>query len=278
MRDQAVLLRQIMSLEPPSFENDGNARVTLVGSGKGGVGKSIVSILLARRMAEAGRKVLLFDGDQNLANLHVMLGLEHATELDAVVHEESQPELLIRPVADNLWLLPGDTGSELLQAMTDMDRARLHHRLSAVFDAFDEVIVDAAAGIESAVRVVAMRTDRFLVLTVPEPAALSDAYALIKIANFQAPATEIGVIVNRTLDDSEGELAFARLEEACEQFLGKTVQFCGSIPDDRAILSAARVPGGILTLPWDTPAASQVNAIAGLIYRNPQVAPVLHSV
>src|SRR5438093_7525967 len=89
----------------------------VVGSGKGGVGKSLVSVLLASALSAQGRRVLLLDGAQNMGNLHVLLGVRPSARLDAVIGGEVDASDLVQSVAPNLWLLPGESGNEALYAM-----------------------------------------------------------------------------------------------------------------------------------------------------------------
>ena len=176
----------------------------VIGSGKGGVGKSVVSVLLASALAVQGRQVLLVDGDQNMANLHVLLGVRPSTRVESLLQGEIAAPDLVRPIAPNLWLLPGVSGSESLHGLDTHDRARIQHRLSDVYGQFDVVIVDAGSGIESVVRVATMHATRLLVVTAPEPTALTDAYALLKIVSLELPELPIDILVNRCLDPDEG--------------------------------------------------------------------------
>jgi flagellar biosynthesis protein FlhG len=227
----------------------------VVGSGKGGVGKSVVSLLLASALASQGRRVLLLDGAQNMGNLHVLLGARPGGRMDALLGGEVAAPDMVQSVAPNLWLLPGESGNESLYAMEPVDRARVHHRLSELYASFDAVIVDGAAGIESVVRVATMRATRLLVVTAPEPTALTDAYALMKIVNLQIPGLPMDVVVNRCLDPEEGHDAFVRLATACERVLGRGVRFAGALPEDQALRLAVRDPRRLLETIPETRAA-----------------------
>src|SRR5688572_10005579 len=198
MNDQALLLRQLMTVPEQVGPEPVGPPVLVVGSGKGGVGKSIVSVLLASAIADRGAKVLLLDGSQNLGHLHVVLGVAPEAHLEQVMAGEIEPRALLCPVTERLWLLPADSGAEGLYALAAVDQARLHHRLSTLYDDFDAVVVDAGPGIEAAVRLSTMRGTRLVVVTVPEAPALTDAYALIKLVHAQLPSLPIDVLVNRT--------------------------------------------------------------------------------
>jgi flagellar biosynthesis protein FlhG len=225
----------------------------VVGSGKGGVGKSVVSLLLATTLAAEGRRVLLLDGAQNMGNLHVLLGVRHGARMDALLGGDITAFDLVQPVAPNLWLVPADSGDEALYAMEPVDRARVQHRLSELYTSFDVVIADTAAGLESVVRVATMHATGLLVVTAPEPAALTDAYAMMKIVNLQIPGLPMDVVVNRCFDADEGRDAFVRLAAACECFLRRGIRFAGSLPEDPALRLAVRDPRRFLeTIPSTT--------------------------
>ena len=245
MNDQAALLRTLMASRPGPVSSPGSAGppALVIGSGKGGVGKSVVSLLLAGRLALEGRRVLLVDGAQNLGNLHVLLGLERSATLEQLLNETIQPRDLLLPVQEQLWLLPADSGGESLYALPAVDRARLHYRLSGLYDEFDAVIIDAGAGLESVVRVATMRATRCVILTVPEPAALTDAYATIKIVAAQVADLPIDVLVNRVMDPREGPQTFERLATAAQRFLHRELGYLGALWEDADIRRAVRRPG-----------------------------------
>jgi MinD-like ATPase involved in chromosome partitioning or flagellar assembly len=227
---------------------EANAHVVLVGSGKGGVGKSLLSILLAAEAASAGRRVLLFDADMNLGTLHVLLGLRPAARVDALLDSELEPADLVCRVSRNLWLLPGTCGAERLHDMPALDRARLELRLSAVFANYDLVIADAGSGLDGAIRTATISADRLVVVATPEPAALTGAYALMKVAHLRTPKIPIDVLVNRCQNDVEGAVAFDKLAFACDRFLSREIHHLGTIAEDASLALAARDPEQCLTM------------------------------
>jgi flagellar biosynthesis protein FlhG len=245
--DQAAQLRRLTAAaDRPAPAAPATVSAFVIGSGKGGVGKSVLSALLALELARTGRRVLLLDGAQNQGNLHILLGVRPAHHLEALLTGEVAAQELLRPLDEKLWLLPADSGTERLHALGPVDRARLHHRLSSLYDDFDAVVVDSGPGIESAVRVALMRANRLAVVTVPEPAALSDAYALMKIVHLQLPGLPLEVLVNRVLDEDEGPATFERLDLAGRRFLGRPLRYLGAVPEDRDIAEAVRRPGRLL--------------------------------
>jgi flagellar biosynthesis protein FlhG len=218
----------------------------VVGSGKGGVGKSLVSVMLAAAAAARGRQVLLLDGEQNLANLHVLLG------------GRVQADDLVQPVTDNLWLLPSESGAEGLYALDARERARLHCRLIELCGQYEVVVVDAGAGIEGVVRAATLGADRVVVVTAPEPTALMDAHALVKILSLQAPHLPIDVVVNRCAGEDEGQGAFARLAAASEQFLNRQLHLAAILLEEPSVAAAVRDPRHFLARVMETRAAHTI--------------------
>ncbi len=246
MRDQAHELRALgFSARPGLTAPDGPPAV-VIGSGKGGVGKSVLSVALAAAFARGGRRTLLLDGAQNQGNLHILLGVRPAAPLSALLAGEARPEELLVSVTANLSLLPSDSGDEALYTLGAIDRARLHRRLSALYDAFDAVVIDGGSGIDSVVRAGGIRASRLAVVAAPEPASLADAYALLKIVNLQIPSLPIEVMVNRVSADDEGQAVFDRLHLAAERFLRRELGYLGCVPEDESLRQGARRPGALL--------------------------------
>ena len=230
----------------------------VVGSGKGGVGKSLVSVMLAAAAAARGRQVLLLDGEQNLANLHVLLGVGVRGSIESVLGGRVRADELVQPVTDNLWLLPSESGAEGLYALDARERARLHCRLVELCGQYEVVVVDAGAGIEGVVRAATLGADRVVVVTAPEPTALMDAHALVKILSLQAPHLPIDVIVNRCAGEDEGQGAFARLAAASEQFLNRQLHLAAILLEEPSVTAAVRDPRRFLARVMETRAAHTI--------------------
>jgi flagellar biosynthesis protein FlhG len=226
----------------------GGPLVLVVGSGKGGVGKSVLSILLGAIVARSGRRVLLCDADYNLANLHVLLGMPPASEMDELLLGTVQPAMLLRSLQERLWLLPGTSGGESLQALEPLDRARLHQRLTSTFADFDLVIIDAGAGVDCVLRATMIGASRLVLVTSPEPAALTDAYAVLKLVHVRSSGLPVDVLVNQCQNAAEGRIAFDKLAIAAERFLRRGIRFIGAVADDSTIRAAVREPANCLAI------------------------------
>ncbi len=222
--------------------SDTGRAALVIASGKGGVGKSVLTVVLGSVLAQQGQRVLMFDGSQNLGNLHVLLGNTSVGNLEQVLHGETNPEDVIQPVGTNLWLLPSDSGTDSLYSLDAVSRARLHYRLSTLYDQFDTVVIDSGPSIEDVVRLCTMRASGLIVVTVAEPTALTDAYALIKIVTTKVPGLSVSVLANHVQSEAEGHAAFDRLSVACQRFLRFELGYLGSVPEDPTIQSTVRHP------------------------------------
>ncbi len=271
MKDQAALLRQMNTVPCRGAEPavDGPPAI-VIASGKGGVGKSVVAALLAHALSRQERHVLLLEGAQNLGNLHVMLGVRPKERLEALFCGDASPSDLLTHVADGLWLLPGDSGTESLYALGAVDRARLHHRLNSLYDRFDAVVIDAGSGLDSVVRVASMRATQLVLVTVQEPAALIDAYAVMKIVHLQVPTLGMSVLVNCVADGESGRGGFTKLSTACSRFLNFEPGFLGELPLDEGVRDAVRTPGGLISLARDNPA---LEALQSIVEQHPDLWP-----
>lgn len=261
MNDQASALRALAAKaartpqdpvrregEPREPYHDDGVRALVVGGGKGGAGVSVLSVLLASAMARRGRRVLLIDATLNLGNLHVLLASPPVRTLRTLLAGEASADELVLPVGERLWLLPAESGAESVHALTAMDRARLYVRLAALMDDYDITVVDAGTGLDSVLRAALTRASRLVAVTTPDPAALADTYALIKILSLEAQALPVDVLVNRTRDESEGEAAWQRLNDATSRFLGRTLGWLGAVAEDVELARAVRESRPLLEL------------------------------
>lgn len=247
MRDQAAALRRMQWDERGATMSAPVGPPTIVlASGKGGVGKSVLSVLLASVLAESNRRVLLLEGSQNMGNLAVLLGVRLRKRLAALVNGEASPADLLTQVTERLFLLAGDSATETLYALGPLERARIHQRLNSLYDRFDVVVIDGGTELEGIVRVASIGATQLIVLTVPEPAALIGSYAVMKTVHSRVPQLPIDVLVNRVSHPSEGRDAYDRLAFACKRFLKREVGYLGALPEDGVLNAAARVPRALI--------------------------------
>lgn len=252
MRDQASALREASRSASSRFnEEPAEGRVFVVGSGKGGVGKSIIAASLAAALHRDGRRVLLVDACQEQPNLHVILGVRPRGDIWNVMSGTIAPRDLLVDIEEGLRLLPAHSVEEALAPHSATDRARLHLRLTALYDDFDAVVVDAGPGIEATLRAT-LRAGRLVVVAVPEPASLSDAYALIKTASLRTPDLPVDLLVNCAGSEEEARNTYQVIRLAAERFLQRRPGYLGGVAEDPAMRRAARTPGAVLSAAPDS--------------------------
>lgn len=256
-----------MTILPSTFRQQPAAasrRLISIASGKGGVGKTWLSITLAHALAKAGRRVLLFDGDLGLANVDVQIGLKAKYDLSVVLAGRLPLKAVAEPAEGcGFDVVAGSSGSGSL-ALLPIDRIqRLADDLVTLAAGYDHVIVDIGAGLDRAARLLAGCADTCLVVTTDEPTALTDAYAFIKMMKNDGAASELGVVVNMAAGEREGERTYATLAKACDSFLHFTPPLFGLIRRDARVADAIRTQAPLLTRHPGADAARDIETLSG---------------
>ncbi|NKC29829.1 nucleotide-binding protein [Falsiroseomonas selenitidurans] len=236
-------------------------RIIAVASGKGGVGKTWLSITLAHALAEAGRRAVLMDADLGLANADVQLGLNPARDLAAVL-AGAAAEDAAQPLPAGFHLLAGRSGSGALAGLSGagLDAALdLPRRLAT---RFQEVVVDLGAGVEAPQRRLAALADVLLVVATEEPTSLTDAYAVLKLHAKDAPGGVARLVVNLAGTAAGGQRTHATLEAATRRFLARGLDLAGVVRRDSKVPDAIRHQTPLLTRHPGSIAAQDVRALA----------------
>ncbi len=215
-------------------------RVIAVSSGKGGVGKSHVAANLAYCIARAGRRTLLVDADLGMANLDLLLGLNPGRNLGHVVTGQLDLGATLMEGPGGMLFLPGASGLARAADLSEAERNRLMQELLGLEESAELIIIDTGAGISRNVIAFASSADEVLVVTTPEPTAMTDAYALIKVLHLGGYDGRIGVLVNQACDREEGRAVFARLAKTSSRFLARTIYHLGWLPQDTQVGAAVR--------------------------------------
>ena len=234
MPDQAQGLRQNSVPPLPRLP-----ALTVTG-GKGGVGKTCVAVNLAILLARAGARPLLVDLDLGLANADLILGVDPQASLADVVLAGRPLEAVIAESPLGVGLVPAASGVEALANLSAQELHRLFTALDRVGRARPPLILDTPAGIGREVITAARVAQVVAVVLTPEPTALADAYALIKILEQAQPGQDVRVIVNMARDQQDGQMAFARLRAVAQKHLGRDLELLGIIPRDDAVAMAVR--------------------------------------
>jgi flagellar biosynthesis protein FlhG len=234
-----------------------------VASGKGGVGKTWLSVTLSHALANSGLRTLLFDGDLGLANVDIQLGLTPQFDLGSVIaKQKALSDAVTHYDEGGFDVLPGKSGSGALATLSPARLTEIRDGLLQVCKAYDRVIVDLGAGVETAVRTLTAAAGRVLVVVNDEPTSLTDAYALIKVSQMSTPGIEMQVVVNQATNPTDGEKTYRTLLRACENFLKISPPLAGIVRRDDRVKESIRHQTALLTRYPNSIAAADVAAIA----------------
>lgn len=230
--DQAAGLRRMRQLLP--------VKVIAVTGGKGGVGKSSVSVNLATALAKQGRKILLMDADLGLANVDVMLGLNTRQNLSHVVSGECALEDIIVDGPAGLKVIPSASGKNNMLNLSTVQHGGLIRAFSELIEDVDTLLIDTAAGISESVVTFTRAANEVVVVVCDEPASLTDAYALIKVLHRNHGVSRFHVLANMTSSAYEGKNLFEKLSRVAQRFLDVPLNYMGAIPHDEYLRKAVQ--------------------------------------
>lgn len=250
----------------------GPVQVIAVSGGKGGVGKTSVTVNLATALAAAGKRVLVFDGDLGLANVDVLLGIAPKHTLEHVLDGRCTLEEAIVEAPQGFRILPAASGVSRLAALSRNEHLGIVQAFSQLTTGLDVLIVDTAAGIADSVRQFCQAAQHVLVVLRDEPASLTDAYALVKVLSRDHGVRRFQVLANMSRGRGEGELLFRKLERVTSRFLDVVLEYAGEIPDDPLVRKAIRQQRSVLQAYPSAPAARAFERLAARTQRWPGVA------
>lgn len=215
-------------------------QVVAITGGKGGVGKSNISLNLSIALAQLRHRVVLLDADLGLANIDVLLGIKTERNLaDVLSGECSLREVMVRGPA-GIQVVPASSGLQQMASLTAQQNSALIHAFSEISDQLDTLIVDTAAGISESVVSFVRAAQEIIVVVCDEPSSITDAYALIKLMNREYGVERFRVVANMTRSAQEGPGLFKKLNMVCERFLDVTLQYVGQVPFDENIRKAVQ--------------------------------------
>lgn len=252
MADQAETLRELMKNRQgesqnatatiePEVKGVSKTRIIAVASGKGGVGKTNISANLAITYAKLGKKVVILDADLGLANVNVILGIIPKFNLYHVIRKQKTIKDIIYDTEYGIKLVAGASGFSRIANLSEEERQEFISSFTELEGA-DIIIVDTSAGVSESVLSFLEAADDVIIVTTPEPTAITDAYGIIKVMSTEIDRTDLSIklIVNRTQSVIEGKKVATRVINIAGQFLNQKIDYLGCVYDDIAVQNCVR--------------------------------------
>lgn len=240
--DQAQNLRNIVKKNTVVKENEKKSRIITVTSGKGGVGKTSVSINLAIQFRLQGKNVIIFDADFGLANIEVMIGAIPKYNLSDLIYRGKDLNDIIMKGPMDIGFISGGSGISGLGDLTKDQLTYLVYKIKELESMADIIIIDTGAGISSAVMDFVVVSNEVILVTTPEPTSITDSYSLLKALNkrddFDKSQNHIKIVANRVRNYEEGANLYNKLNVVVNKFLNFNIEFLGIIENDENMSKA----------------------------------------
>ncbi len=250
-------------------------KVIAITSGKGGVGKTNVSVNLAAALSARNQRVMLMDADLGLANVDVMLGLSPRKNLSHVIDGTATlDEVLLRAPGD-FTIVPASSGTQRMAELTPAEHAGLIRSFSELSHELDYLLVDTAAGISDGVMSFAKASREVMVVVCDEPSSITDAYALIKVLNRDHGVERFHMVANRVRSPEEGRMLFRKLSAATDRFLDLAIDYVGMVPEDDCLRRAVQKQQPVVTSFPGSPAARAFKDMAMRVQKWPMPAQMV---
>ena len=237
-------------------------KVIAVTGGKGGVGKTNLSVNLSVALAELQRRIVLMDADLGLANVDVLLGLQAKYTLADVLDGSKTLRDVLVPGPAGIKVVPASSGVQQMTGLSMAEHAGLINAFGDVADQMDILVVDTAAGISDAVISFVRASQEVIVVVCDEPSSITDAYALMKVLNVEHDVFRFRVIANMTRSPQEGINLFNKLNTVCEKFLDASLMYLGHVPFDENVRKAVQKREALIRFAPRSKAASAIRVIA----------------
>lgn len=238
------------------------AKTIAITSGKGGVGKTNIVAGLAIAMRRLGRDVMVFDADLGLSNIDVLLHLAPRYNIHHLLKGEKTIRDIIVDGPLGIKIIPAGSGIQELTALDEFQRLKIIESFDSYEGNLDVLLIDTPAGISENVAFFCTSSEEIVVITSPEPTAITDAYAIIKVLFTGYQEKDFHIVVNSARDEDEAFEIFDRLSRAAERFLNISLHYLGYIPFDDAVKKAVMVQRSFVDLYPGSPATKAVTEIA----------------
>lgn len=244
MSDQAEKLRQMTLnssiLKSPIIKQSSKSRVITVTSGKGGVGKTNFTVNLALALAALDQKVLVIDADLGMANVEVVLGCSASYNILNLLEDGLKITDVVTEGPRGIKFMAGGSGIYHLANLSDEHLKHIVGQISLFDNWADIVLVDTGAGLSRNVLNFVMAADEVIIITTPEPTAITDAYAMMKAYTGQNGVAPLSLVVNRILDLDEGQMVVDKLLRVSQRFLDISINNLGYVYEDRKMVTAVK--------------------------------------
>jgi flagellar biosynthesis protein FlhG len=238
MNDQAERLRNLVRRHRAARPKQ--TRVITVTSGKGGVGKSNFTLNFALGLQARGYDSLVFDADIGLANIDVLMGVSPGYSLYHLLKKEKTIWEIIQQGPRNLRYIAGGSGFYDLFRLSDQDLDFFTRQIEQLYGDVDYILFDTGAGLSKETVSFILAADETILVTTPEPTAITDAYATVKMIHGMEPTIPFKLVINRAADNREGMETADKISMAAKRFLGTDIHPLGYIPDDASVSKAVK--------------------------------------
>lgn len=215
-------------------------RCIAVTGGKGGVGKTNISVNLATNLSKLSKRVILLDADLGLANVDVVLGLSPEKNLSHVIENQCELEDVLLDGPEGIKIVPASSGVKRMANLNNLEQSGLISAFSSISDQLDIMIIDTAAGINESVINFSRAAGEVIVVVCDEPASIADAYALIKVLSRDYAVNKVHLICNQVESKAHGEVLLNQMLKVINKYLDVSVNYLGSIPEDNYLRKAVK--------------------------------------
>ena len=221
-------------------DSEHKVRCIAITGGKGGVGKTNISINLATSLSKLNQRVMLLDADFGLANVDVVLGLNPEMNLLHVLENKCSLKDILVDGPESIKIVPASSGIKRMANLNSLEQSGLISAFSELSDELDVMIIDTAAGISESVVHFARAAGEVVVVVCDKPASIADAYALIKVLSRDYAVHKFSVISNQVESKAHGEMLFNQILKVINKYLDVSVSYLGAIPEDAYLKKAVK--------------------------------------
>ncbi|MDZ4676116.1 MAG: MinD/ParA family protein [Oligoflexia bacterium] len=233
-------------------------RTISITSGKGGVGKTTMVCNMAVQLSRMGHNVLILDGDLGMANVDIMFGTRANHSIRDLFSGNKRIDEVVTQIEPRIWLLPGGSGFNELQNLSEREKRIMLDQLSSLKTHFDYMLIDTAPGIDNNVMYFNTSAQEIYVVVTPDPASFADAYALIKVLHTYHQEKRFSIIANQVRDEQEGLAVFQRLSDVSQKFLYVSLDYVGCIPTDVGVKRATKSQQLVIKTAPEAPASQSI--------------------